>query len=136
MRRVATLALVLAACGGSGGTQGVSFPAQALESVDSSSGQLHIEVRSSPQPPTRGKNAFQLTVKDGSGNAVSGEQLAIQLWMPDMGHGSSVTPAVVDQGNGVFEVDDCYFAMAGTWQLRMTFTGKQSDDATASVQIP
>ena len=105
--------------------------------VESESGALEVEVRTSPQPPTRGKNVVQLkvtTAQDGQG--VAGLQLDVQPWMPDMGHGSSVTPTVTDEGGGVYLVDDVYLAMPGTWQLRTTLAGTSSDHATPSFQIP
>lgn len=138
MKRLAMLAFVLAACGGSSGgaDAGPTFPAQPFMTVASDSGQLSIALRSDPQPPARGTNAFRLTVTDSSGAAVDGVDVAVQPWMPDMGHGSSTNPTVMAMGQGMYDVSGCSMPMAGTWQLRITFSGKLSDHATAQFQVP
>jgi len=55
--------------------------------------------------------------------------------MPSHGHGTSVTPAIIDDGGGVFVANPLYLFMAGEWQLRMTFGGAVNDTATATVEI-
>lgn len=45
----------------------------------------------------------------------------VELWMPDMGHGSS--PVAVEQLDAVhFHVSQAYFIMPGTWEIRVNFT--------------
>ena len=113
-----------------------SFPAQALVAVDSQSGRMHLEVRSAPQPPGRGLDAFRLTVTDAAGQRLTGLSIQVQPWMPNMGHGSSVTPSVTEVGAGSYDLGDVYLAMPGTWQLRITLSDGQADSATPSLQIP
>jgi hypothetical protein len=96
---------------------------------------LNVAVRSSPQPPVRGLTNFQLTVTDADGNAVSGLQLSVVPWMPQMGHGTSVTPVVKDVGDGVYQVTDVYLFMAGLWELRTNIAGAMSDSVAPQFQI-
>ena len=45
-------------------------------------------------------------------------EVAVMLWMPAMGHGSS--PVTVSaQGAGVYEVSKAYFIMPGAWDVRV-----------------
>lgn len=136
MNRALALAFALTACGGSGsGSTAGGFAGDPFLTVQSDSGALTLALRGDPSPPARGSDAVQLTVTDASGQPVDGLTLAIQPWMPDMGHGSSVSPSVTAKGSGVYEVDDLYLAMPGTWQLRTTITGSVSDHATPSFTI-
>jgi hypothetical protein len=128
-------AAALAACGG-GGAPPVSFPATALQTLASSSGLLQIEVRTSPQPPLRGVDAAQYTVADAQHAPVLHLAIAVVPWMPDMGHGSAITPTVTEQGNGVYVLTDVDLAMPGAWQLRTTFSGAVADSVTPQFQIP
>lgn len=51
--------------------------------------------------------------------------VAVKLWMPAMGHGSSpvtVTPAVESGGtriSGIFDVNNVYFIMPGDWEIHV-----------------
>ncbi len=51
--------------------------------------------------------------------------VAVKLWMPSMGHGSS--PVVIKQvAEGTYEVSDIYFIMLGEWEIR--FQLKNNND--------
>ncbi len=130
------LVFCVGACGGpSQRAASLSFPETALTTERGSSGVLNVAVRSSPQPPVRGLTNFQLTVTDADGNAVSGLQLSVVPWMPQMGHGTSVTPVVKDVGDGVYQVTDVYLFMAGLWELRTNIAGAMSDSVAPQFQI-
>lgn len=55
--------------------------------------------------------------------------LEVELWMPDMGHGSAPTAVqrvVDDRGQvraGVFRVSNVYFLMPGLWDVRVSLKG-------------
>jgi YtkA-like len=135
----AALAVTLAACGGAPPPTPevpASFPAAPLLAVDSTAGQLHVELRASPDPFVRGQNVGEVTVTNESGQPVDGLTLTVVPWMPAHGHGTSVQPAITDTGDGVFVANPLYLFMAGQWELRMTFTGVVNDSATATVAIP
>lgn len=56
-------------------------------------------------------------------SSLSGAKVAVKLWMPDMGHGSSPVKIGVSkdaQGNaitGVFDTQEVYFSMGGHWEV-------------------
>jgi hypothetical protein len=137
---IGTLAVAafLSACGaGAGPTDaGGVFPEQPFTRADSNSGALHLALRSLPQPPARGQDTVRLGVTDDGGNPVDGLELSVQPWMPVMGHGSSVVPTVTGKGQGDYDVSNLYLAMPGTWELRVAVSGKASDGATPSFQVP
>lgn len=123
-----------AACGSAPPAAAPSFPDEALVEVAGSAGQLSVEVRSSPQPPVRGRAIFQLKVT-GLHGGVEGLNIAVQPWMPLMGHGTSVKPVVKEMGNGVYEVSDVYLFMAGLWELRTEFEGEAVDHVAPQFEI-
>jgi hypothetical protein len=131
------LAWASAACSGGTSPAGSgSFPADPYTTMTSDSGALVVDVRTSPQPPSRGTIEVQLTVtKAGDGTPVDGLSLAVEPWMPAMGHGTS-TPTVAPQGGGVYLVTEVYLYMPGVWELRTTLAGATTDHATAQLTIP
>ena len=54
-----------------------------------------------------------------------GEVTSAQLWMPNMGHGSSHT-RLSPAGEGCTRVDDLAFAMGGRWELRGAFADAET----------
>src|SRR5215468_2079068 len=90
--RTLGLFAVVAGCGGSPPAippVPSSFPLQAVAAVTSTSGALHVELRSVPDPPVRGQNVGQLTLTDNSGQPVNGVAVEVLPWMPSHGHGTS-----------------------------------------------
>jgi YtkA-like len=138
------LAMVsVASCGGSSSssTSANSFSETPLMTVTSDSGKLHVDVRTSPsQPPTRGQQSVQLVIADENGAPQSGLTLDTTPWMPAMGHGASVTPAVTETTPGTYVIADVDMFMPGTWELRTTIadadSGTSADHVAPSFQIP
>jgi len=83
-------------------------------------GKALFELTSSePAPPAKGSNVFVVTVRDSDGAALSGD-LTIDLYMPDHGHGTSVTPRISgDDGGNVFTIEPVYLFMPGVWRVRL-----------------
>jgi len=135
---MATLFALLGGCGSapSGPMPALSFPATPFETVVSSMGLLHVDVRWSPAAPIKGDNAAQLTFSDPLGNAIDGLSVVVTPWMPAHGHGTSIQPATAPTGPGVLVATPVYLFMSGEWQLRMAITGTVNDSAVATVQIP
>ena len=127
---VGALALLLAGCGDAGGR------GSERQTIMSDHGLLRIEVRPTPDPPVRGDNVVQLVITNAAGAPVDGLQLDAQPWMPAHGHGTSVIPTVTAQGGGQYQLDHVYLYMAGTWELRLAFTGTESDTATPAFSVP
>lgn len=134
--------LLLASCAGEsspgGATTGTAvFPDEPYDTVTSAAGKVLVEVRTAPaQPPARGVTTVELTLTDPAGEPMEGLTVTALPWMPDMGHGASVKPAVVALGGGRFEVDNVTMFMAGRWELRIQITGAVEDSAKVVFQIP
>jgi hypothetical protein len=66
-------------------------------------------------------------------DAPSGLKVAVKLWMPDMGHGSSPVKVVRPLNAsglpeaGVYRAEDVHFVMPGAWEIRIQF---KSEDGT------
>jgi hypothetical protein len=132
--------MIAAAAIGCGGTPEAcpspgSFPSAPALTLPSASGGLQIVVRTSPQPLARGVNSAQYVVTDSSEKPVTGLEIAVVPWMPDMGHGASVQPSVAEQGDGIYDISCVDIIMPGTWQLRTTFSGPVADNATPTFQV-
>jgi hypothetical protein len=136
----AVLAMAIAGCSGASpesvGFGAVQLMAAPLVTVTSQSGQLTVDVRTSPQPPARGTNAVLLTIT-GATDGVARDALEIDVkpWMPAMGHGTSIVPTVVPQTNGTYLITNVDLYMAGLWQLRLTISGSTEDNASPAFEI-
>ena len=135
------LALSMLALGCSSETSGAAggaeatFPAEPLATVVTEQ-DLSIEVRTAPeQPPTRGLVDVELVVTDVDGKPVDGLDLAVQPWMPQMGHGASTKPTIEAMGGGHYVVSKVAFFMPGLWELRTSIAGTTNDRATVNFQI-
>ena len=113
-----------------------AFSAQPDQTIASDSGALTIEVRFSPDPPSAGTAAAQLSFKDATGGDASGLALTVVPWMPAHGHGTSVDPTVTETAPGVFLATPLYLFMPGSWELRMIMSGIVDDTAKAAFEIP
>jgi hypothetical protein len=136
----ALAALVIGACGGDPGTPAVdvplTFPADPLQTLPSTSAQLQVEMRSSPQPPVRGSDAVEIRFRDAAGMPAAGLAVTVLPWMPAHGHGTSVQPSVTETEPGVFVVTPLYLYMAGQWELRTTVAGGMNDTVTPTLDVP
>lgn len=112
-----------------------SFPAEAYMHVTSTSGALHVELRTSPQPPAVGNDDIELLVTDASGAPRDGLTVTVKPWMPAHDHGTSQT-TVTPRGGGKYLVTNVYLYMSGVWQLQIGFSGSVSDDASAEFELP
>jgi hypothetical protein len=89
----------------------------------SSSGNLKVTlVSGDPTPPARGNNSWNVTLTDSAGNAIPNAQPVAVPYMPDHGHGSSVTPDVTPTSGAAFTVSPLYLFMPGVWQVTFTAT--------------
>ncbi len=81
-------------------------------------GMFSFELTSSePAPPAKGANRFEVRVTGADGEALEGE-LAVELDMPDHGHGTSVTPVVsFDAASGIYTIEPVQLFMPGVWRV-------------------
>jgi hypothetical protein len=135
-----SLVVFAIACSDSTSAPGHDFAGAPLISSTSASGALRVSLRSSPNPPARGIDVFELTVADGMGTPVDGLAIEVTPWMPSHGHGTSVAPTVSAQGGGVYVVDNVDLYMPGTWELRIVMHGgslmPDGDHLEPSVDVP
>jgi nitrogen fixation protein FixH len=103
--------------------------------MTSTSGALHVELRTSPQPPAVGNDDVQILVTDSSGTPRDGLTVTVKPWMPAHDHGTSQT-TVTPQGGGKYLVTNVYLYMSGVWQLQIGFSGPVSDNASAQFELP
>src|SRR5580704_11432385 len=95
------IATALAGCS-SGTGPSATFPSQPFSTMTSDSGALTIEVRTSPQPPTRGTVDAEFTITTtATGEPRDGLTLAIDPWMPVMNHGA-IAAHVTQEGQGKY----------------------------------
>jgi hypothetical protein len=129
------LLLASPACsGGAMASTADCFSGTPYATAMSDSGSLAIEVRTCPQPPSRGTNSVELFVS-AAGKPVDGLTVDVTPFMPAMGHGTS-TPTITPEGDGKYLVTEVYLYMPGVWQLKTTFSGPVSDHAAPSVSVP
>ena len=71
-----------------------------------------------PAPPNTNDNTWVIAVEDTSGNPVSGCSCVVTPWMPDHGHGVSVTPSCVESATevGMYTIGQ-NFIMPGYWEV-------------------
>lgn len=61
---------------------------------------------------------MELIVKDEFGTAVNAGIPYVELYMPDMDHGS--VPAAIERIPGGYSVKNLWFLMSGIWEVRVT----------------
>ncbi len=77
-------------------------------------------LESRPGPPIKGTNAMTIEILDAGGQPVDGATVTVTPWMPDHAHGSAVKPVVTPLGDGKYDIDKVYLAMAGLWQIKVS----------------
>jgi hypothetical protein len=148
----ATIAFMahLAGCGGGGegsSADGDTVSCTADPRLDSYAGELAksgergvLSFRFSdlePAPPARGNNTFHVQVNDIAGSAMQVD-LAVDLRMPDHGHGTSVEPSVTaDDAPGRYTLSPLYLFMPGVWRIELEAyaAGAEDDVAIDSVTL-
>lgn len=80
-------------------------------------------VSADPKPPAKGANALVIAVEDAEGAALAGATVALKPFMPDHGHGASVTPVVAAGATpGRYDVTAVELFMPGIWELQFRVT--------------
>lgn len=69
-----------------------------------------------PSPPGKGDNVWKIEVTSPSG-PVDGATIAVDAFMPDHGHSSTVVPDVTPLGDGVYVLDPIDLFMPGVWEI-------------------
>jgi hypothetical protein len=135
----ALLLLVTASCGGSNSGNGaggdvincqndarVAQYAANLTVTSKAASMKFVLQQSNPAPPARGTDTWTIRVTDAAGTPMPHLSLSVLPFMPDHGHGTSVTAQVTSNGDGTYSVAPLYFFMPGVW--RITFTSTSPSD--------
>ncbi len=78
-------------------------------------------------------------------DAPAGLRVAVKLWMPDMGHGSSPVKVVRPMNasgmteTGLYRAEEVHFVMPGAWEIRVIFkdeSGAPADQAVLPYRVP
>lgn len=79
---------------------------------------------------------MQLIITDATTDAPqSGLELSVVPWMPAMGHGTSVTPTVVETAPGIYDLENLVLFMPGTWQIRTQWDGPAVEKVTPTLEV-
>lgn len=90
---------------------------------------LIVEPTFEPDPPQSGE--VELTLKlTVDGEALEGAEVDLEPWMTSHGHGSNTEPVVVEEGEGIYRVEDLVFSMPGLWDINVDI---QWDDLQTEV---
>jgi hypothetical protein len=75
-----------------------------------------------------GVNTLELIVHKDTGEDLSGVEVTVVPWMPDMGHGVPAPPEVVERGGGLYSLKNVMFTMTGHWQLKIKIASEGIED--------
>jgi YtkA-like len=131
------LAALACGCGGpQPDASNPTFPLASYLILTSDSGNLTVELRTSPDQPFQvGGGSVQYLVRDRQGLPVDGLAFNVTPWMPAMGHGASVKPTWAPSGGGTYVISGVSLYMAGLWELRTSISGAVSDSLAPSVEV-
>jgi hypothetical protein len=103
-----------------GAFAGMGSPSQAPAAAPGTTRSILVEVLE-PKTAKTGTNAIRLLVKDASGKPITGAQVDIGLFMPQMGAMAPMSSkaTLTESGNGVY-AGQVEFLMAWTWQTTVT----------------
>ena len=89
-----------------------------------SAGTFEIKLLSiTPAPAFKGNNAWTIQVVDTSGAPVSGATIKVNPFMPDHGHGSSITPQIAPGSDpGTYDITLLNLFMPGIWTVTIVVT--------------
>jgi YtkA-like len=140
MLGIALTSVLAALASGCGGPQpdgsNPTFPLASYLTLTSDSGNLTVEVRTSPDQPFQvGGGSVQYLVRDRQGLPVDGLTFNVTPWMPAMGHGASVKPTGAPSGGGAYVISGVSLYMAGLWELRTSISGAVSDSLAPSLDV-
>ena len=78
----------------------------------------------SPAPPTKGDNAWKLEVLDPAGQVRTDLRVRVTPWMPDHGHGTTITPRVEAPAaeSRAFAISRINLWMPGLWRVGVAVT--------------
>ena len=95
-------------------------------------------VRTDPAPPRRGKNDFEVTLRDGDGRPIAGAEVSLAFYMPPMPSMNMLEMRTAAQltssGNGVYK-GSATVGMSGDWDLTITAARKGQTLGTKRMKL-
>jgi hypothetical protein len=79
-------------------------------------------MQASPAPPAQYTNVWTLKITDASGGPPDAAAIALEPFMPLMGHGSDQVPTITLNPDGTFTAKDVYLFMQGLWTVTVKVT--------------
>lgn len=77
-----------------------------------------------PAPAFKGDNVWTAQIVDATGIPLDGATLTVKPFMPDHGHGSSITPLVIPVGrDGRYTITHLNLFMPGIWRITLAVSG-------------
>jgi hypothetical protein len=74
-------------------------------------------LESEPAAPSVGINQWLLEVTNADGEALQDAAVRVVPYMPEHHHGSPLSPAVLELGEGQYQVENIYLTMPGYWRF-------------------
>ena len=96
--------------------------------IPTDQGSFGLHLTPSPDPFVAGDNSLGIELSDATGAEVSAAHIAVEPWMPAMGHGVSVVPDMLELGAGAYRADHVTFSMPGQWELRFVVNAAGVED--------
>lgn len=110
----AILCVLWVACGDGDGEDGQPY---ASGSYHGESG-LRVEAVFAPDPPQVGAVDLSLELFIDT-EPLEGAWIEVDPWMPEHGHGSDTRAIAIEEGGGLYSVDELSFSMPGAWELEL-----------------
>lgn len=79
-------------------------------------------VSSTPAPPIRGDNVWQVEIEDDTGAPLEGATVRSIAFMPDHNHTSAVPVTYTEDPPGSYEIDPVNLFMPGVWEITIQAT--------------
>lgn len=106
----------------------------------SENGYYMAEITTDPQQPVaKGPHTATFKLMDADQEPITGATIDVEPWMPSMNHGSTATPVVSEDGDGMYTITNIVFTMHGVWELRIDVSADDTDDrivATYEIDAP
>jgi hypothetical protein len=120
----ALAAVTLASCGGDDGGEDEVVDCAMEDRADTfvvglaRTGGLTFRLMSStPAPPSRGNNTWDIEIIDGAGAPVTGAAVSVKPFMPDHQHGTGVRAKLTESGAGRYQATPVNLWMPGLWEI-------------------
>jgi hypothetical protein len=84
----------------------------------------------------KGSNTWDVEVKDTAGDDLPGLSIVTVPYMPDHGHGTSITPLTTDEGGGRYVLSPLYLYMGGYWEITLKVRPPAADGGAGAGLVP